>query len=77
MSASIYLDEKTSQRLAAIADRWGESRNALIRRVLNEWIEHHAETPVWPCELLDFSKGMPEIEPIESRRPILFSPNEP
>jgi hypothetical protein len=58
---NIYLDDET-----------GESRNALIRRAVAEWLKHHG-TPQWPDEVLNF-KGMADATAFEASRERLKPP---
>ena len=67
MHINLYLDDQTGMRLQALAARRGESRNALIRQALKEWIELHSDKAGWPPEIMAFG-GMSEIEPFESTR---------
>ncbi|MDF9390917.1 MULTISPECIES: ribbon-helix-helix domain-containing protein [Methylococcus] len=80
MHFNIYLDDETGFRLKSLAEAEGESRNALIRRALKEWIEFHsdskssgAEKSGWPQEVAAF-QGMPDMEPFESHRRNLIHP---
>lgn len=75
MHFNIYLDDETGFRLKSLAEAKGESRNALIRRALNEWIELHSEKSGWPQEVISF-QGMPDMEPFESHRRSLALPAE-
>jgi hypothetical protein len=71
MHFNIYLDDQTGQQLKALAERHGETRNALIRRALREWIDAHEKTPGWPREVMEF-EGMPDMEPFENHRQALL-----
>jgi len=72
MNFNIYLDDETGSQLASAADQSGESRNALIRKAVREWLGRHAK-PQWPDSVLDF-KGMAEISPFEAKRDTLNPP---
>ena len=48
------------------AQKAGESRNALIRRAVAEWLERHGR-PQWPDEVLSF-KGMADMTLFEAGR---------
>jgi hypothetical protein len=73
MHFNIYLDDETGQKLQGLAQTRGESRNALIRRALREWIERQPESQGWPPEVLAF-EGMPDLEPFEAQRATLRPP---
>jgi len=53
---NIYLDDETGQRLNRLAKQVGESRNALVREAVSDWLDRHGK-PQWPDEVLAF-KGM-------------------
>lgn len=72
MNFNIYLDDETGQQLASAADQAGESRNAVIRKAVREWLSRHA-TPQWPDSVLDF-KGMAEMPLFEAGRDHLRPP---
>src|SRR5678816_445128 len=62
MNFNIYLDDETGQQLNRAAEQAGESRNALIRRAIGDWLSRHRK-PNWPDEVLAFKgiAGMPAI----------------
>lgn len=66
MHFNVYLDDMTGQRLTAVAQQAGESRNALIRQAVSEWLARH-EQPQWPAAVMDF-KGLDDMPPFESER---------
>jgi predicted transcriptional regulator len=72
MHFNIYLDDETGQQLNHAAQKAGESRNALIRRAVAEWLERHGR-PQWPDEVLSF-KGMADMTPFEAGRDKLKPP---
>ena len=72
MHFNIYLDDETGQQLNDAAQKAGESRNALIRRAVAEWLERHGR-PQWPDEVLSF-KGMADMTPFEAGRDKLKPP---
>ena len=63
MNFNLYLDDKTGLQLNQLAKRSGESRNALIRQALSDWLNKH-DKPHWPDEVLAFQgmAGMPRFE---------------
>lgn len=72
MHFNIYLDDETGERLNHAAEQAGESRNALIRRAVGEWLERHGMSQ-WPDEVLNF-QGMADIAPFEASRDTLKAP---
>ena len=72
MNFNIYLDDFTGQQLVTAAERAGETKNALIRKAVSEWLARHGQ-PQWPDEVLSFN-GMAEMPPFESSRNQLNSP---
>ena len=72
MHFNIYLDDDTGQKLNRAAEQSGESRNALIRRALAEWLNRHGQ-PQWPEEVLSF-KGVASTPPFEASRDKLKPP---
>ena len=69
---NIYLDDETGEQLNHAAEQVGESRNALIRRAVAEWLKRHG-APQWPDEVLDF-KGAADATPFEASRDRLRPP---
>ncbi len=66
MHFNIYLDDGTGERLTQAAQQAGETRNAVIRRAVREWLDR-CGTPSWPEEVLAFT-GEPEMPPFEEGR---------
>ena len=73
MNFNIYLDDETGQHLSQVAKRAGESRNALVRRAVSEWLNRHAK-PQWPDEVLAF-KGIADMPLFEAGRDRLKPPS--
>jgi predicted transcriptional regulator len=69
---NIYLDESTGKKLARVAARSRLSRNALIRKAVQAWLERESR-PAWPDAILSF-EGIGDFEPFESRRVELRAP---
>ena len=69
---NIYLDDETGEQLNRAANQAGESRNALIRRAVAEWLKRRG-APQWPDEVLNF-KGMADATPFEASRDGLKPP---
>lgn len=72
MNFNIYLDDETGQQLASAAEQVGESRNALIRKAVSEWLSRHTR-PQWPDVVLDFN-GMADMPAFEAARDSLKLP---
>ena len=66
MHFNIYLDDETGRSLNQLAELSGESRNALIRKAISEWIAKQAR-PAWPQTILDW-RGIPDFPAFESSR---------
>ncbi|MGA8054099.1 MAG: CopG family transcriptional regulator [Burkholderiales bacterium] len=72
MHFNIYLDDETGEQLNHAAKQAGESRNALIRRAVGEWLKRHGMSQ-WPDEVLNFN-GMADMTPFEGSRDHLKPP---
>ena len=72
MNFNIYLDDATGQRLVSAAEQAGETKNALIRKAVGEWLARHSQ-PQWPDTVLDF-KGMVDMPLFEANRDRLKPP---
>jgi hypothetical protein len=72
MHFNVYIDDETGQQLKQTAERGGESRNALIRKAVREWLERQGK-PQWPVEVLSFT-GMAFMPPFEASRDRLSPP---
>jgi len=72
MNFNIYLDDETGQQLNKVAKKAGESRNALVRQAVSEWLKRRGK-PQWPEEVLAF-KGMADMPLFEASRDRLRSP---
>ena len=49
MKLNIYLDDDTGRQLSHVAAQAGETRNALIRQAVSEWLKRHGKSvkDVW------------------------------
>lgn len=74
MHFNIYLDDTTGQQLNAMAQQTGQSRNALIRKAIGEWLAHQSQAQ-WPQAVANF-KGMADAPPFEASRDKLAPPVE-
>lgn len=72
MNLNIYLDDQTGQQLVMAAKRTGETKNALIRKAVSEWLARYNQ-PTWPEEVLSFN-GIADAPPFESGRDYLAEP---
>jgi len=72
MHFNIYIDDQTGQRLTDVAQRSGQTRNALIRNAVEEWLARRNQ-PQWPDVVLGFT-GMDDIPPFEAGRNHLKPP---
>lgn len=72
MNFNIYLDDETGQQLNQVAKKAGETRNALVRQAVGEWLQRHGR-PQWPDEVLAF-KGAADMPPFEAGRDRLKPP---
>lgn len=72
MNFNIYLDNETGQQLSLAAEQAGETRNAMIRKAVSEWLSRHTQ-PKWPEVVLDF-KGMADMPIFEASRDRLKPP---
>lgn len=74
MHFNIYLDDTTGQQLNAMAKQAGESRNALIRKAVSEWLAHQSQ-PQWPEAVANF-KGMADVPLFAASRDRLTPPED-
>jgi hypothetical protein len=74
MHFNIYLDDETGARLTEAAKQAGETRNAVIRRAVLEWLARRG-TPQWPQAVLSFT-GEPEMPAFEAGRADLAPAND-
>ncbi len=66
MNFNIYLDDETGHQLNHVAKQAGESRNALVRRAVSEWLKRHGKQQ-WPDEVLAF-RGISDMPSFEAGR---------
>ena len=72
MNFNIYLDDETGQLLNRVAERAGETRNALIREAVSEWLNRHGK-PNWPDAVIAFM-GLADVPLFEASRDRLKPP---
>ncbi|MDY0072255.1 MAG: ribbon-helix-helix domain-containing protein [Thauera sp.] len=66
MHFNIYLDDHTGQQLNALAKEAGQSRNALIREAISQWLGQYGQSQ-WPQAVQDFT-GLADMPTFESYR---------
>ena len=74
MNFNIYLDDETGKQLNQAAKKARESRNAIVRQAVSEWLGRHGK-PQWPDEVLAF-RGMADIPLFEASRDKLKPPTD-
>jgi predicted transcriptional regulator len=72
MNFNIYIDDETGQQLNHAAEEAGESRNALIRRAVGEWLNRQGAS-CWPDEVMNFN-GVAGADRFEDSRKKLKAP---
>ncbi len=73
MHFNVYMDDQTGQQLSDAALQQGQTRNALIRAAVRDWLARQNQ-PQWPAEVLDFT-GLAETPPFEAGREQLKPPS--
>ena len=72
MHFNVYIDDQTGKRLSDVAQQSGQTRNALIRSAVNDWLARR-NYPQWPDLVMSYT-GMDEMPPFESDRDQLKQP---
>lgn len=72
MNFNIYLDDDTGQRLKQAAEQLQESKNALVRQAVGEWLNRQGKAQ-WPDEVLAF-QGIADMPLFEAGRDRLKPP---
>jgi hypothetical protein len=72
MHFNVYIDDQTGKQLTDVAHQSGQTRNALIRYAVQEWLAR-INKPQWPELVLEFT-GLDEIPPFEAGRDQLKPP---
>lgn len=73
VNINLSIDDATGQLLTRLAEERGETRTALVRRAVAEWLERHQETPRWPEAIMEF-KGTADMPLFEASRDKLAHP---
>ena len=74
MNINIYLEDLLAKSLNHYVKQSGQTRNAIIREAIKEWLAQH-EIKKWPNSILKF-KGVREAAAFESYRSDLLPPKE-
>lgn len=74
MNMNIYLEDSLAKSLNQSVKQTGQTRNAIIREAIHEWILHHG-VKKWPASVLNY-KGISKFEPFEATRNELLPPDE-
>lgn len=72
MHFNVYIDDQTGQQLTEVAQQSGQTRNALIRSAVQDWLARQNK-PQWPDVVMDFA-SMDGIPPFEAGRDQLKPP---
>jgi predicted transcriptional regulator len=70
---NIYLDSTLGEALKRLAKRRKVTRNALIRKAVEELVNKESRSEEWSAEVLAW-QGDPRFEPFESHRAHLRAP---
>jgi predicted transcriptional regulator len=73
MNFNVYLDSTLGEALQRLARRRKTTRNALIRKAVEDLVTKEARSPSWSKQVLEW-RGEPAFEPFESRRRELGEP---
>jgi hypothetical protein len=73
MHFNIYLDDVTGQQLNQLAHGGAQSRNALIRQAVSEWLARQTQSQ-WPEIVANF-QGVAQMPPFEAGRDDLHAPS--
>jgi hypothetical protein len=74
MNINIYLEDALAKSLNQCVTQSGQSRNAIIREAIKEWVAQH-EVKKWPNSILAF-QGIRDSVAFESYRDDLLPPKE-
>ncbi len=73
MHFNVYMDDQTGQQLTDVAQQSGQTRNALIRCAVQDWLARRNK-PQWPDVVMRFT-GMEDMPPFEIGRDELKPPS--
>ena len=66
MNFNIYINDTLGEKLLQVTKDTGETRNAIIKQALEEWIQKKM-TSSWPPAIMEF-QGFPDFEGFETFR---------
>jgi len=72
MHFNVYIDDQTGRQLTDAAQQSGQTRNALIRGAVQDWLARRNK-PQWPDAVLNFTSAE-DMPPFEAGREQLNSP---
>ena len=72
MHFNVYIDDQLGQKLTDVARQSGQTRNALIRSAVKDWLERRNK-PQWPDVVMSFT-GIADISAFEAGRNELKPP---
>ncbi len=72
MHFNVYIDDQTGQQLNDVAQQSGQTRNALIRSAVQDWLARRNK-PQWPDVVMGFT-SMDDMPPFEAGRDQLKPP---
>jgi len=76
MHFNVYIDDQTGRQLTDFAQQSGQTRNALIRIAVQDWLARRNQ-PQWPDVVMNFT-SMDDMPPFEAGRDKLKPPlNDP
>lgn len=75
MNFNIYLDSKIGEALKRLAKRRKMTRNALIRKAVEDLVAKEGQSQIWSAAVLEW-KGDSKFEPFETHRGQLRKPVE-
>ncbi len=75
MNLSIYLPPNVVSKLSFVAEQQHISKNAIVRKALEEWLTHHYPKSTWSAHFFDF-QAIKETPDFSSYRNELAPPKE-
>ena len=72
MHFNVYFDDQTGKQLTDVAKQSGQTRNALIRSAVQDWLARRNKSQ-WPDVVMDFT-GLDDMPPFEAGRDQLKPP---
>lgn len=75
MNFSIHVNTETARKLAQLAQKTGQPRNALINQAIRIFLDYQGRQE-WPLEVRQLAGADPRLSPFEALRTELKSPTE-